>query len=620
MTSNQHVERHTDRRIERSTPSAAPERVATLVIVGAWFGLLAGVTEVAALGVLKYALGRYLYRSPDAFWMIPVVDAVLTIAAVLVLAALARRWPRLGSLRSASLACSAIGFLTIAVLYVRLHGIAAVILAIGVGVQASRLIAHRRTAFVRLARLTVVPLASIVIISAALVTGVRLWNERRLMAALPPPTRNAPNVLLIVLDTVRAQSLSLYGYERPTTPALERLARSGTRFDRAVATSSWTLPSHASMFTGRYHHELSVNWTTPLDAAYPTFAEVLSRRGFATAGFVANTLYCGRQSGLSRGFVHYEDYGIVPGWFVNNSALLLRVFDQYWLREIIGNYELPGRKFAPAVNAAFLRWLSRKGDRPFFAFLNYFDAHEPYLPPAPYDTRFGPQRRRGNVWLPESWTPTPDEALAERDAYDGAIAYLDHHLGALFDELRQRGTLDDTIIIVTSDHGDEFAEHRLMSHGRSLYMPSLHVPLLIRYPASVPQGAAVPDWVTIADIPATVLDLLGSSGEEGLAGASLASKWDGSAGASRPALAELRKAWKMPEWFPVSKGDLYSLVAGDHHYIRNGDGREELYHITHDPDERHDLADTEEGRIVIERLGNRVDGLRSWADRLTRTR
>jgi len=619
MTSNQHVETHTGR-IEPSGPSAAPERVATLVLVGAWFGLLAGITEVAALGVLKYALGRYLYRSPDAFWMIPVVDAVLTVAAMLVLAALAGRWPRLGSLQSAALTGSAIGFLTIAALYVRLHPIAAVILAIGVGVQASRIIVHRRSAFVRLVRLTVVPAAAIVMISAALVTGLRLWNERQLMAALPPPPRNAPNVLLIVLDTVRAENLSLYGYGRPTTPALERLARSGTRFDRAVSTSSWTLPSHASMFTGRYHHELSVGWTNPLDAAFPTLAEVLSRRGFLTAGFIANTLYCGRQSGLSRGFVHYEDYEVGPGWFVNNSALLQRVSDQYSLREIIGNYELPGRKYAPTVNAAFLRWLSRKGDRPFFAFLNYFDAHEPYLPPAPYDTKFGAQRRRGNVWLPEDWTPTADEAVAERDAYDGAIAYLDHHLGALFDELRQRGVLDDTIIIVTSDHGDEFAEHRLMSHGRSLYMPSVHVPLLIRYPPSVPQGATVPGWVTIADIPATVLDLLGSRGDEGISGASLATTWNGSAGTTRPALAELRKALRMPEWFPVSKGDLYSLVADDYHYIRNGDGREQLYDVTRDQGERHDLADTEEGRIVLKRLGDRVDGLRLKADRLARAR
>ena len=123
---------------------------------------------------------------------------------------------------------------------------------------------------------------------------------------LPPAT--APNVLLIVLDTVRADHLSLYGYRRATSPNLERLAKHGIRFEEARATAPWTLPSHASMFTGHWPHELGVHWLTPLGGNAPTLAEYLGSHGYATAGFVANDLYCSYDTGLDRGFTHYEDY------------------------------------------------------------------------------------------------------------------------------------------------------------------------------------------------------------------------------------------------------------------------------------------------------------------------
>ena len=122
------------------------------------------------------------------------------------------------------------------------------------------------------------------------------------------PPANSPNVLLIVLDTVRADHLSLYGYERPTTPNLERLAKRGIRFDNARATAPWTLPSHASMFTGHWPHELGAKWMTPLRGNLPTLAEYLGAHGYATAGFVANVVYCSQETGLARGFTHYEDY------------------------------------------------------------------------------------------------------------------------------------------------------------------------------------------------------------------------------------------------------------------------------------------------------------------------
>ena len=148
--------------------------------------------------------------------------------------------------------------------------------------------------------------AVVAILGASLWVGDRIKQSRENARPLPPP--GSPNVLLIVMDTVAAGHLSLHGYDRATSTTLVELAERGIRFDSARAASSWTLPSHATMFTGRWMHELSVGWLTPLDRTHPTLAEFLGDRGYATAGFVANTPYCAADSGLARGFTHYQDF------------------------------------------------------------------------------------------------------------------------------------------------------------------------------------------------------------------------------------------------------------------------------------------------------------------------
>src|SRR5262249_43485980 len=159
-------------------------------------------------------------------------------------------------------------------------------------------------------------------------TGARAWSEHRRTAALPPPAPAARNVLLLVWDTVRAQNLSLHGYSRRTTPNLQRLAARGVQFRHAFATAPWTLPSHASLFTGRWPHELSANWKTPLDEQVPTLAGRLSSRGYDTAGFVANLDFCSRETGLGRGFVHYEDYPLSIWEALTRYVALGRRLDQ----------------------------------------------------------------------------------------------------------------------------------------------------------------------------------------------------------------------------------------------------------------------------------------------------
>jgi arylsulfatase A-like enzyme len=248
-----------------------------------------------------------------------------------------------------------------------------------------------------------------------------------------------------------------------------------------------------------------------------------------------------------------------------------------------------------------LRWLSRRDtQRPFFAFLNYWDAHSPYLPPQPFDTMYGPLTNRRNPRLNPNWQWTPEEIKVEEKAYDSCIAYIDYQLGMLFDELNRRGVLDNTLVIVASDHGEEFGEHGLMFHGYSLYVPSLHVPLLMVFPRRIPAGTIVSTPVTLRDLPATVLDLL-QLGSGPFPGKTVARYWNGAANPADPEievlLAEVNNsANDLPANYPIKKGDMKSLIISKDQYILNGDHREELYDWEADVWEQQDLAGTQEGR------------------------
>lgn len=199
------------------------------------------------------------------------------------------------------------------------------------------------------------------------------------------------------------------------------------------------------------------------------------------------------------------------------------------------------------------------------------------------------------------------EIDSERAAYDGSIAWLDSELGKLFEALGARGRLDNTIVVVTSDHGEQFGEHGLMDHGNSLYRPLLEVPLVIVWPGRVPAGVRVDTPVSLRDLPATITDLV--FGQPTLPGRSLAGLWDDSSMIPSPLLSELQEGIRSPEWLPVARGDLESLVVDDHHYIRNGDGREELYDLSADPEERRDLVGSEAAGPRLAILRARLEAL-----------
>ncbi len=568
---------------EATGASAGRIRALDYLEWGIWVGIVTGLLEVVLLAIDRYALGRVIFTGVNAIWMAPAADALLFAGIGGILAIAVRLVPAVPD-RLAAFALTLPAFFSLLVFYhPRLHVYSGALLSLGLAVQASRMVTARPAGFGRIVRRSVAALVVLVaLVLPAGVFGWQAWQEHRSRAEMGRPAPQAPNVLLIVLDTVRARNLGLYGYARDTTPELGRIARSGARFDLAFAPASWTGPTHGSLFTGHYARELSIGWKRPLDATQPTLAEVLRARGYDTAGFVANTYGCTTERGLARGFTEYHDYPNSWPELVRSAAAVRKIADMLWVRKLTGNYELIARQDAASINRHFLGWLDQRRDGPFFAFLNYFDAHDPYLPPEPFETEFGDRPRR-NPWIVKrpwdlkNWTP--DDMRAEVDAYDGAIAYMDRQLGALMAELDRRGLATNTLVIVTSDHGEEFREHGRVGHGHSLYRELLNVPLVLRFPGRVPAGADVREPVSLRDVPATILDLIGAGGPPLLPGRSLSARWTGGdvpAGVD-PVLSDL-------------DGGAYSLVSGAFHYVRWRDRGEDLFDLHTDLDEQHSLA------------------------------
>jgi arylsulfatase A-like enzyme len=568
----------------------------------AFFALLGGFAEVLGVGAIAW-LGRTQAINRDVVWMVPVAYVVLFSALAVGLAVVGVLCPRARNLPFAAFVFGTLGAAAVTNLFGAIAKWAMVALSLGIGAQAARLVRDRDPSFSGKVRHTIPwAAAALVLIGTGMLAGPRVM-ELRATSRLTTPPKGYPNVLLMVLDTVRAQSLRERGKWRDTAPNLARLAGKGVLFERAIATAPWTLSSHASMFTGRLPHEVGGTFRTPLDPSVPTLAEHLRDRGYFTAGFVANTGYATYPFGLNRGFLHYEDYLTAPSEFVASSSLGRLVTERHQLRSLFGYYEVLGRKDAATVNRQFLKWLrGRDATRPFFAFLNYLDAHEPYLPPPPYDRRFGDPAIRKNenyrYWSHQAtryYTErmTGEEIRAELAAYEGAIAYLDAQIGALIAELERDRILDSTLIIVTSDHGEGFKEHGLFGHGNSLYMELLHVPLILSLPSRVPVEVAVGDTASLVDLPATVMSLL-QLPSTSFPGRSLERFWDASRERS-----ELDAAYS--ELTPEGQLRL-SVIAGDWHLIENNDGSLSLYDLAGDPLETRDLIHSPRATAALSSL------------------
>lgn len=617
-----------------------PTSLVSLLLLSAWCGLVAGLLEVGTIVIRKELFDdNHLYGMSRHFtWLIPAtyLGVFLSLGFMGSCAALAA--PRRARWVLKRILCALVLLPATLIAFPQIYTMA--LLALGLGLATHlvpRLESHGRR-FRQAVLLSFPPaIATLVVLAAFPWIEGRIKQSREGANPLPPP--GSPNLLLMVLDTVAAGHLDLYGYHRATSPTLIELAERGIRFDSAQAASSWTLPSHATLFTGRWMHELSVGWLNPLDDEYPTLAEFLKSRGYATAGFIGNTMYCASDSGLSRGFTHYEDFIFPEFTALKTGVLMNRVLGVFGkvLPFVEARPTLAGlqphvqriwrsfvydRKGAATVNREFLDWLSRRPEpsRPFFAFLNYSDAHTPYELEAGRIHRFGisqPDERQRE--LITHWGELDRNRLVARDvplavdAYDDCIADLDEQVGKLLDRLRRQGVLDRTWLIIVADHGESFGEHRgIFGHGTSLYQTELHVPLLIVPPGGV-NGQVVRETVTLRDLAATIVDLLDLEANSPFPGSSLARLWNArpttpppTRGPSDPALSEVVPGFAAnfdAHGLPRKTWPLGAVNDGEWSYIRReGNFREELFRVGTDTGEQRNLARDPATRPVLERM------------------
>lgn len=398
------------------------------------------------------------------------------------------------------------------------------------------------------------------------------------------PSDPGTSVILIVADTLRADHLSLYGYERPTSPVLENWARRGAVFERAYASSPWTLPSFASIHTGQSPSTHAAGLLVPetgddsqreagrmvihgetklfasLDPDSSTLAEILCSAGYATAA-VVNNPFLHPIFGIDRGFEHYD-------YDAGDDATMRRADEM--------------------VDRA-LAWISDHAGAPFFLLLHLFDPHMNYDAPEPHRGRFSGVT--GSGWaLPVHDTPRlrstarnvkPVDRRFIEAAYDEEIAFMDAQLGRFMNRLERRGITGNSLVVFTADHGEELFDHESFGHGHTLFEEQLRVPLLL-IGTGVERGHySIP--VSIIDVAPTILDALGMEPPQAMEGVSL---WDVATGVARPPvrLIYAERRGSGPEHKAVIQWP-YKLI------VEAGTGERRLYDLVADPAEQHDLEE-----------------------------
>jgi arylsulfatase A-like enzyme len=441
-----------------------------------------------------------------------------------------------------------------------------------------------------------------------LVAGLAVHWVKRLDLFSPvyaqPASKNLrPNIVLITLDTVRADHVSAYGYHRPTTPYFDRFAQRGVLFEQAVAPSSWTLPSHASIFTGLLPHQHGAGPYDPLDNRPRTLAEILSSVGYETAGFSSNSGYGLSIWGLGRGFQLYEDDRVLPSHNFTYTAAGRALSQSQYLR-----FERPDLLYvrsAQDLNEQILRWYRHRSGRPFFLFINYMDAHDPYHVPPGFEPKFGEMSAELLSQLAE--TNAPLFSSKERESmvagYDNGLAYLDAQVGYLLDVLDSASEGSNTYVILTSDHGESFGEHGTYLHGHALYYHELlHVPLAIAGP-NIPSDVRVEHPVRLRELFATVLEM--ALGERlPVRQYSLGRFW--SAGYAPIE----RDEGIISELSPASmliQPESMSFINSDLQYLRNSVGKVELYNWKADPEESTNLVLAQENQRILTSLQENLE-------------
>lgn len=421
--------------------------------------------------------------------------------------------------------------------------------------------------------------------TAALLVAPRVVQPALRVTSTAALARRAPakNLLIVLVDTLRADKLRPYNeHSRVVTKSFERLAHEGVLFDNAAPQENWTKPSIATLLTGLYPSSHNTKGdSSVLPAAAETIGEVLQESGFQTAAFIANG-YVSDRFGFNQGWGTYRNY----------------------VREEIGNK-------AEVVAQDVVNWLDhRDRSRRFFLYVHAIDPHVPYTPPMEYIRRYdpsdysGPIRAARTAMLLEDiktgrFDPTPRDRARLEALYDGEVSYNDERLVAIFDHLAQTGQLDDTLVIFTSDHGEEFFDHGSVGHGHSLYRELLHVPLVMRLPGRLPADARVTEDVGLVDVMPTALELLGVPVPPVAQGRSLVGLLDGHASdAPRGALSEFLDTQR-------------AVISGRYKLLLKGTVPV-LFDLASDPHEQHDVAASRP--IVLRHMRGLLGALVAGAD------
>jgi len=468
----------------------------------------AGLCAGAASVLVAIAIARRTLRSVLRVPPMPVFECLL--AAVAPLAILTVRHHREGTI----------------VVAVAVIGLALIVLAIAEALGKIRL------ATPALAIFGVV--ASIGGIAAAIAIPLPGRGMIPAANAAQSPAPSGPNLVMIVLDTLRADHIGTYGYSRPVTPWLDDFAKDATVYERAVSPSSYTLPSHATLFTGLYPEThgavendrddgtsleklgLLADFAnvSPLPEAALTLAEMMRERGYETGAICANSAYLSRVFNLDQGFETYVDAtGSREAW--RPAGLLIAAkfpMPQKWrLYRMMGSNERY-YLFAHEINALTYQWMRGRTERPFFLFLNYMEAHAPHMAMPGYRDFFPSSyvlqtADWGAVNRGEQDFP-PEQKAALVDAYDAQVRSLDDRLSELFERLKSAGALENTLVVICSDHGEGFNEHGTLGHAVSVFEPEVWVPLVVKRPGQT-AGSRVSKLVGMADVAPTVLAALG---------------------------------------------------------------------------------------------------------------
>ena len=585
-----------------SEPASRSARIREILLLWIFASLVTAAWHVNKMTLKEYVLHRFTWTSRDVVWMSPVGNLLLLAIPTALLVVAAMVSPRFVPRWLATFLPVFLAAIGMALIVPGLADYAIWVLALGIASQAARMVGSDGDRWLPRIKVATVAMGVLFLLwggSARLWRYSAEWRWRRATAMAPA---DAPNVLILLLDTVRADALGVYGYSRATSPVIDSVSRDATVFTQAFSTAGWTLPSHCSFFTGRYPENNSCGWEVAMGTSSRTVAEIFRDRGWRTAGFAANLFYATHETGITRGFTTWEDFKISFKQIVCSSTLAQTMILRQLFWDASGAGRLAGlkilalksdpkpevdRRAAPDVGSQFIDWLGADSQRPFFAYLNFFDAHEPYRPPEEYRTKF------------------VADNPGDRDRYDGGVAYMDHEVGRVLADLSRRGILDRTLVVIAGDHGDQFGEHNLLTHGNSLFVQLLHVPLIMRFPGKIPAGARVNRSVTLRDLPRTLLDVAGIADTTGIFGTSLIPAIKDSAHATSAIRAETERT---PKWttVPTYRGPMSSVMDQRYHYIRSVTGAEWLFDYRADPAETRDLVKVPQSALVLAEMRSKL--------------